>query len=79
MGKAEKKPINNKVTTMLEDIMNKHTVQNIEEYIQIGIGNLTACKICSKTLQKDIFVPEKLKDFHHLCVHVESENKFKKN
>ena len=31
MGKAEKDPINNKVTNMVEDIMIKHTIQNIEE------------------------------------------------
>ena len=64
---------------MLENIMNEHTIQNIEEYIHISSGNLTVCIICSKAWQKDIFVPEKLMDFHHLCVHVESENKFKKN
>ena len=79
MGKAEKEPVNSKVTTMLEKIITKHTIQNIEEYMQVGGGNLTVCEICSKSLQKDIFVPEKLIDFHHLCVHVESENKFHKN
>ena len=79
MGKAEKEPVNSKVTTMLEKIITEHTIQNIEEYMQVGGGNLTVCEICSKSLQKDIFVPEKLIDFHHLCVHVESENKFHKN
>ena len=45
MGKSEKEPMNNKVTTMLKNIMKQHTIQKIEKYLQIDGGNLIACEI----------------------------------
>ena len=79
MGTDEREICNNKVTTMLHKIMEEHTISKIDEYLANGGGALIACKICSETLQKDVFVPESFKDFHNLCVHVECETKFKKN
>ena len=68
----------NKVTEMLSNIMTNLTLENFDAILNANCGEMIKCDMYAQIVQKDVFIPERLKDLHYICVHVESKTKFKK-
>ena len=80
MGTAERIVKDNISTNMLQNIMHAHPITKCDEYLSNSSGgNIIHCKTCSDALNNNVLVPEKLMHPHHLCAHVESNTKLKKN